>query len=147
MKKIFFILFAIAIVASCKKKAAVQESPEMVKTPEDFQVFYESFHKDTAYQAKHIQFPLQGLPMDVDSATLADRDYYYTQDIWEYHKPVDFSKGEFLQTLSILGNRMIIERIQKSDNSYAVERRFAKMSDDQWYLIYYIAPNRFSKIQ
>ncbi len=144
MKKTFFILFSLAFFAACKKKNVTQNTAAMATVTPDFRAFYESFHSDTAFQRKHIQFPLQGLPQDVDSATVADQDYFYTEDAWVWHLPVDFSKGEFTQEIRPLTDRMIIERIYKSDNTYAVERRFAKLSDEEWYLIYYIAPNHFS---
>ena len=148
MKKLFFFaLLMLAILSSCKKKATPETATDMAKMSEDFRSFYEKFHSDSAFQHNHIRFPLQGLPSDVDSATLADKDFYYTADIWKNHQPVDFSKGEFTQSVEALGDRMIVERIYKSDNSYAIERRFARLSDNEWYLIYYIAPNKFSKIQ
>lgn len=146
-KKLLFTVAVVAIFfAACKKKTSPATS-EMAEMPEAFRTFYDKFHADTVFQRNHIQFPLQGLPTDVDSATLADKDFYFTADIWKYHQPVDFSKGEYTQSVQALSDRMIVERIYKSDNSYALERRFARLSDNEWYLIYYIAPNKFSKIQ
>ncbi len=146
-KPIFFAAMLLFALGSCKKKASQETTAEMSAMTEEFRTFYNRFHADSTFQYNHIRFPLQGLPTDVDSATLVDKDFYFTADIWKYHQPVDFSKGEFTQSIQTLGDRMIVERIYKSDNSYAIERRFARLSDNEWYLIYYIAPNRFSKIQ
>jgi hypothetical protein len=144
MRKTLFFLLFIGAFAACKKKQTVAETPEMVRLPADFREFYKKFHEDTIFQHKHIQFPVQGLPLDVDSATVAENDFFYTEDVWINHKPIDFTAGEFTQDLMLLSERMIRERIYKNDNTYGLERRFAKLSDNEWYLIYYIAPNRFS---
>jgi hypothetical protein len=144
MRKIFFFLLLIGVLAACKKKTNIAETAEMVKLPDDFRAFYKKFHEDTLYQHQHIQFPIQGLPQDVDSATVAENDFFYTEDVWKNHKAIDFSQGEFRQSLTALTERMIRERIYKTDNTYGLERRFAKLSDNEWYLIYYIAPNHFS---
>jgi hypothetical protein len=142
---VFFVLLLLAF--GCKKKNSIPASPDMANLPQEFRRFYDKFHADSVYQLKHIQFPLQGLPSDVDSATLVDKDFYFTQDVWKLHQLVDFNTGEFSQSIKPLTERMVVEQIFKSDNSFAIERRFAKLSDNEWYLIYYIAPNRFSKIQ
>jgi hypothetical protein len=132
------------VLGACKPK--VKETKEMVVMPAEFRDFYAKFHSDTAYQMKHITFPLQGLPQDVDSATLADRDFFYTADTWLKHQPIDFSKGEFRQELTRFSDRMVMERIYRSDNAFGMERRFAKLEDNEWYLIYYVAPNRIVKV-
>jgi hypothetical protein len=146
MKKnnVYFLFSILLFCFSCKKKETV-DTAAMQQLPTDFVDFYQKFHSDSLFQQQHINFPLLGLPQDVDSATLVDRDFYFTADTWIMHQPVDFSKGEFKQDISTIGNRLITERIFKSDNSFAIERRFAKLSDNEWHLIHYIAPNRFSK--
>jgi hypothetical protein len=144
MKKTLFFLFLLSPIIACKKKEAV-ETAQMTKLPDDFREFYQKFHADSVYQHQHIQFPIQGLPSDVDSATVAENDFYFTEDVWKNHVAVDFSKGEFSQDLLLISDRMVRERIYKTDNTYGLERRFAKLSDEQWYLIYYIAPNYFTK--
>lgn len=140
-----FSLLMLGAVSSCKHKNKVQETPALAALPDEFKQFYDKFNTDTTFQMQHIQFPLLGLPSDVDSATVVNQDYYYTADTWVKHKPIDFSKNEFKQEFQIMSDRMIVERVYKQDNTYMVERRFAKISDNQWYLIYYVAPNRFVK--
>lgn len=140
-----FVILMLGTIFSCKPKNKVQETPALAALPDEFKQFYDKFNTDTTFQMQHIQFPLLGLPSDVDSATVVNQDYYYTADTWVKHKPIDFSKNEFKQEFQIMTDRMIVERVYKQDNTYMVERRFAKISDNQWYLIYYVAPNRFVK--
>lgn len=145
LKKLLFIALLFGINEACKKKTPVKETLINAQLPEDFKDFYAKFHEDTSYQMKHIEFPVKGLPQDVDSTTLAEDDFFYTRDVWQIHKPIDFTDGEFQREFRLLSDRMIIEDIIKSDKTFSLERRFAKKSDAEWYLIYYIAPNHFTR--
>jgi hypothetical protein len=144
IKNTFFTIAILSIfLLACKKKADTN-TVEMAPLPADFKAFYESFHADSLYQLKHIHFPLQGLPTNADSATVASQRFYHEEKDWVMHHPVDFSTGEFSQKFAIvLPDKMIEEYIIKSDNTLGIQRRFAKI-DNEWNLIYYVAPNRIS---
>jgi hypothetical protein len=141
---IFFILgICLISLLACKAKTDTNTA-EMKPLPADFRDFYEKFHSDSLYQISHIAFPLKGLPINVDSAMIAQDTFHFTLQDWKMHHPVDFGKGEFVQIITPMADVLITERIIKSDNTFGIERRFAKLSNNEWSLIYYVAPNRFS---
>lgn len=142
-EKIFILALSLTSLTACKPKASTNTT-EMQPLSEDFRTFYEKFHSDSMYQISHIAFPLKGLPSNADSSVLSQDTFHFHANDWLMHRPVDFSKGEFVQSIAPLGDIMVTEHIIKSDNSFGIERRFAKLSDGQWSLIYYVAPNRFS---
>lgn len=151
MKKTLFItsfLCSILIFACKKKESKPNTSTEtMISLPADFRAFYENFHTDSLYQIRHTAFPLKGLPINADSLTLASDNFFHEEKDWKMQRAIDFSQGEFIQTMIPLTDRIITERILKADNQFGIERRFAKLSDGEWNLIYYCAPNRFTIVQ
>jgi hypothetical protein len=149
MKKpvILLTFFALLLIFACKKRENKPDTSTqtMNSLPADFRTFYENFHVDSLYQLRHVAFPLQGLPSDADSLTIAlDTFHYYPKD-WLMQHSVDFSTGEFTQTINTISDKMVIEYILKSDGKFGIQRRFAKLSDGEWNLIYYVAPNHFSR--
>ncbi len=146
-KTVAFLTFScIFLFFACKKREKIPDTTTqtMASLPADFRTFYENFHVDSLYQLRHIAFPLQGLPSDADSLTIAlDTFHYYPKD-WLIQHSVDFSTGEFTQSINTISDKMVIEYILKSDGKFGIQRRFAKLSDGEWNLIYYVAPNHFS---
>jgi hypothetical protein len=151
MKKTLFITISLCgiLFFSCKKKETKPDTntEAMISLPEDFRAFYENFHTDSLFQIRHTAFPLKGLPINADSLTLASDNFFHEEKDWKMQRAIDFSKGEFIQTMIPLTDRIVTERILKADNQFGIERRFAKLSDGEWNLIYYCAPNRFTIIQ
>ena len=142
-EKFFILLISLISFLACKQKVDTNTT-EMKPLPEDFRTFYEKFHTDSMYQISHISFPLKGLPSNADSSVLRQDTFHFRANDWQMHRSVDFSTGEFVQSIAQIGDIIVTEHIIKSDNTFGIERRFAKLSDGQWYLIYYVAPNRFS---
>ena len=142
-EKIFFLSICLISLVACKSKIDTNTA-EMKPLPADFRDFYEKFHTDSLYQISHIAFPLKGLPVNVDSAMIARDTFRFLLSDWIMHRPVDFDKGEFIQIVTPMADVMVTERIIKSDNTFGIERRFAKLSNNEWSLIYYVAPNRFT---
>jgi hypothetical protein len=141
--KIFFLGVCLISLLACKAKTDTNTAA-MKPLPADFRDFYEKFHNDSLYQISHIAFPLKGLPINVDSAMIAQDTFHFSLNDWRMHHPVDFGQGEFVQIITPMADVLITERIIKSDNTFGIERRFAKLSNNEWSLIYYVAPNRFS---
>lgn len=132
IRNLCFFLLALAALSACRSRAKADFS--------DFAVFYEKFHQDSAFQMAHIQFPMQGLPDNADSATLASNTFRWEPSNWKINKPIDFEKSGFSQQVQPLGDGLVIEKIVHESGKYAMLRRFAKL-DDQWYLIYYAGLN------
>lgn len=125
------------LLATCDQQqadAAIQELPS------DFIAFYERFHRDSAFQMTHIAFPLEGLPAQVDSATLAAGVFRWTPERWTLHRPYD-PAGDFERTFVVYNDRMILEKFVHRDGHLGMARRWAKIGDE-WQLIYYAALNR-----
>jgi hypothetical protein len=132
IRNLSFLLLALAALSACRPRAKADFS--------DFAVFYEKFHQDSAFQMAHIQFPMQGLPDNADSVTLASNTFRWDASNWKINKPIDFNKSGFSQQVQPLGEGLVIEKIVHESGKYAMLRRFAKL-DDQWYLIYYAGLN------
>ena len=110
----------------------------------DFFNFYQSFHMDSAYQMDHIIFPLQGLPADADSLTIAHNNFTWEQETWRLHYPIDFETSDFTRQITPLSDDIVVELIVHRSGQAGMMRRFAKMGDD-WYLIYFADMNRIKQ--
>src|SRR5690606_39402780 len=105
----------------------------------DFDTFYMRFHRDTAYQMAHITFPLEGLPPDAVNATESLESYRWQRADWQPHQL--FNDPDYARTFRNKDDLMIEETLRHKSGEFGMLRRFAKMGDD-WFLIYYAAPNR-----
>lgn len=133
MNRIFLMLVLILFsLSACEKED---------KLMKEFQVFYDTFHQDTAFQMEHIVFPLEGIPAGADSLIANKGKFFWEKKDWVYHKPYDFEFGEFSHQFIQYSDDLIAERIEHNTGSYGMLRRFAKY-DGEWYLIYYAASNR-----
>lgn len=111
--------------------------------PPDFLAFYRRFHEDSLYQLEHVIFPLQGLPAEADSATIADGKYRWQKENWVMHHPFENAEGEFARSLKKISDEMVIENITVA-GQYGMQRRFSK-SGNEWYLIYYAGMNKLAE--
>jgi hypothetical protein len=128
-----FLLFFYATIAISETFA--QGKPKgMVKIqgspPEEFPVFYERFHSDSAFQMSRIIFPLQGLrqfgmeeiPWTADNWELM-RTRIYEVDTTQFKTKVKLKKKYFEQTLWIEGTQ------------FSSKRRF-ELLGNRWFLVY-----------
>ena len=143
MRFVLATLFATTLFLACRPGGAPQEALPPVDLS-DFYAFYQIFHIDTNFQREHIIFPLQGLPANADSLTIAGNDFTWTADTWKWHRPVDFETSEFTRELTPLGEDIVVEMIVHRNGQTGMLRRFAKM-DDEWYLIYFADLNRVKR--
>lgn len=103
---------------------------------EEFDDFYDNFLSDQTYQLERIQFPLRGkspLPGDQNP------DFRWERADWVIHKPIDTKSTGFRSEWVQLGDGLMVEKITNENQSYGMERRFARLGDGEWYLIYYAA--------
>ncbi len=112
--------------------------------PTDFLTFYEQFHTDSAFQLNHIVFPLEGLPANVDSLTVANRSFRWQRDNWVLHRSFDELEEGFNKTYNMVSDEMIIEDITHQSGQYGMQRRFAKY-EEGWFMIYYAAMNELAQ--
>jgi hypothetical protein len=98
--------------------------------PEEFPVFYERFHSDSAFQMSRIIFPLQGLrqfgkeeiPWTADNWELM-KTRIYQVDNTQFKTKIKQKKKYFEQTLWIEGT------------SFSSIRRF-ELLGNRWFLVY-----------
>lgn len=123
----------LALLAAC--------SSDPKSEADDFNVFYENFHRDADYQMTHITFPLEGLPSDADAETIDSGNFHWEMEDWELQRPFDVENESFQRELIKFGDDLVIEKIIHKSGEYGTIRRFAKMGAE-WYLIYYAGLNR-----
>lgn len=143
MRYSFF--FVLALFVACQNpssnNANVPAQPEQTAVgdaavPEDFNAFYEQFHRDSLYQMAHIVWPLQGDErVDVDS-TFQIRPKYWEAATWRMHRS-NFDTKDYRVERKAIGDVMVVERILTKLGNYGIERRFAKQPDGTWNMIFY----------
>lgn len=112
---------------------ATATEDRIIDLPEDFSLFYERFHADSAYQMAHVTFPLDG--NIVTSAAGEQRDERWAAADWLLHRPLDLGDSYVREVTTEL-DELVVERIKTTEGKYILERRFAKLGGD-WYLIWY----------
>ncbi len=135
----------IAILAlytfSCQNRETNPAKEQLPAEYQDFVNFYERFHQDSAYQMEHIIFPLEGLPREADSTTIASGAFRWQKEDWRIQRPFDLQSSSFEQQLIPISEGLIIEKIIHKDGGLAMQRRYARLGEE-WYLIYYADLNR-----
>ena len=102
----------------------------------EFIMFYNKFLSDSAFQYDHVQFPLAGIP---SNSTLSRPDFKWFKEDWIMHRVFDPIQSGFQSQFTHISDEFIIEQIVHNKTAYAMERRFSRLSDGEWYLIYYAA--------
>ena len=80
---------------SCKtrpKEQQVSDDPFV-----EFMQFHQQFLEDSIFQIEHVLFPLEGLPSNADSATLATDNFRWLKEDWQIHLPFDFENSDYEQ--------------------------------------------------
>ncbi len=139
---IFFLVAFFACKNNADKPASTEntasESPEL---PAGFSDFYQKFHSDSVYQVEHIVWPLEGLPNNADSATVAAKAFRWTPEDWRMQHQFDFQVSEYKREIVPLTETIVMERIIHQSGQFGMIRRFAIIGGD-WHLIYYAGVNR-----
>ena len=140
-----FSLSFFALLWSCgggdTQSAEGQPEGALSSDMESFVEFYQRFHTDSLYQISHIIFPLEGLPDDADSATIASGSFRWTKKDWKMQRPFDFEMSDFGRELKEPGPGLVEEIIYHKKLPYVLVRRFSYLGGD-WYLIYYAGMNK-----
>ena len=144
MRNSIFIALVVASVMglsffSCGTPQQKQQVPDDPFV--EFMQFYRQFLEDSTFQMERILFPLEGVPTNVDSTTLAGGKFRWQKEDWELHRPFNVEGSDYEQQFMPFDEDLIIETIVHKSGNYASERRFAKI-EDKWYLIYYAGLNQ-----
>ncbi len=130
----YLVLFLLILV-SCQTKQDSKWANGAL--PEDFTEFYDRFHSDSLYQMEHISFPLSGIP--ALQMQQMDTLHYFKKKNWRMHRAIPDSAIAY-QGIVEIDEDIIEEEIGLRENRVAIFRRYSKIGDE-WYLIYYMAPN------
>jgi hypothetical protein len=128
-------LLLLILIAFSQCKPAPEKKVDILPLPEDFEVFFDHFHKDSLFQIEHITFPLEGVKKVNDGPGNILVPVHWQQDEWVLHKAFNDFDGSFTRTYRQVGP-VIIEYITDQNDFFSMERRFAKI-DGEWHLIYY----------
>lgn len=137
--KMTVMMFSLLItVISCKDnkdtKLSTSNSASATEFPDSFEEFYQQFHEDTAFQLRHIIFPLEGMIYDEKQNKMVK--HKFNKEDWVFHRAFNDQNGSFVQKFSIFGD-IVTERITDTHGAeMEMIRRFA-IIDDEWHLIYY----------
>ncbi|MBI5916080.1 MAG: hypothetical protein HY842_11955 [Bacteroidetes bacterium] len=137
------LLFLLCLLA-CKNDPTEQQASGTPELPGGFAEFYQKFHSDSLFQVAHIVFPLEGLPNNADSATVASKDFRWLPETWRMQRQFDFEVSEYQREIVPLTETIVMERIVHSTGEFGMVRRFAIVGGE-WHLIYYAGVNRLSK--
>lgn len=150
IKMRYFILALVFLLSACggrEEESAATDQHQRVnpgELPEGFADFYQRFHSDSIYQMQHIVFPLEGLPDNADSLTLASQNFHWQAEDWRMQRQFDFEMSEFKRDIIPLNENMVLERIIHKSGELGMVRRFALVGNE-WHLIYYAGLNRLAK--
>lgn len=145
----YFIVALALFLTACnprpeEENASTGQPTSPVELPAGFADFYQKFHRDSIFQMSHIVFPLEGLPDNADSLTLANQDYRWLPENWRMQHQFDFEMSEFKREIIPLNENMVLERILHQSGEFGMVRRFALIGNE-WHLIYYAGMNRLAK--
>lgn len=133
----FGLLGCIVAISACRNNAGAGKTDAIAS---DFSAFYDRFLTDSLFQIEHVQFPLEGIPDNADSADVADGNFRWLRETWKMHRKFDAKATGFSVKLEPFGDDIITEHIIHESGQYAMLRRYAK-TDGEWRLIYYAGLN------
>lgn len=136
MKTKYFMLKNLSIfclfilLSSCNNNGTI---PKDSTGKEDFQAFYEAFHKDTIFQFQRIEFPLGGLNSEGLPTT-------WTEENWKWHRPIELPADQ--HKIIHQGSDVFVKERILIQNAFLMERNFSYDDKAQkWLLTYYAEPH------
>ncbi|MEL7222418.1 MAG: hypothetical protein AAGJ93_13940 [Bacteroidota bacterium] len=131
-----FRFILLSVVAMASWGCTDDNEPNEVEAEMSFETFHERFLSDGGFQLDHIQFPVDGLPSNPD---LSLKDFQWEKSDWQIQQKIDPQETGFSSRFEHVSDGFVIEIIMHKSGKYAMERRFAKFSENEWMLIYYAA--------
>jgi len=140
LSTMFFIWYAKKNLVSNNNTSTEQVVAATATSENDFDTFYERFHRDSLFQLAHITFPLEGVPR-LDSLGRYPEGFRWQKENWLLHQAFDIRDSSFVQNFIPLTEGMIVEEIRDINGMFSMQRRFARIGEE-WQLIYYAAMNQ-----
>ncbi|HMQ05730.1 MAG TPA: DUF4348 domain-containing protein [Saprospiraceae bacterium] len=123
----FIVLVLItSLFQACKTKSSILKPDHL----EDFDSFYEAFHRDEKFQLARIHFPLEGYRNDPEGETK------WSKDNWEMMKVkiYDVNKKDF-KTTWIKEAESFYQKVWIDGSGFLSEYRFERIKG-KWFLTY-----------
>ena len=135
MKEIFrhfkytmLIVFVLFITSSCVSK-------RISNRVENFDAFYDKFHKDTVFQLSRINFPIEGFKVDHEGEKSWDKSNWNYLSIKVYDVDKDTFKVYYKKT-----SKQFIQKSWIENSGFLSEYRF-KPINGKWFLVYALDQN------
>ena len=135
-----FIAPVIFFQSSCSNGSSgdMQKPIEMKDLPESFLSFYTEFHKDSAYQMAHIQWPLKGeKSKETEEGGSKKVLYVWEPEEWVVLHEPDMTDVGLKRSFETINDVLVIERLQYPMVNYGLERQFFKEENGEWTMIFY----------
>ena len=124
--------------AAKEENAQAETTPAADTLPGDFVYFFDRFGADSNYQKSHIIFPLEGLPNSTgDKLANSSERFFWQKEGWQLHRAFTDPSQQFEQWFEMIGDRVIEHWVWTKGTNLFLQRRFGKLNDGEWYLIYY----------
>lgn len=119
--------------AELKKEVSTPKKVEKATVNEDFNSFYNKFHRDSVFQIKRIKFPLEGYAIDTSEQTTV-----WNKNNWITHRnTIDAVDTAVFKVETIKQVGTYYEKIFIEGGGFASERLFKRING-KWYLVKYI---------
>jgi hypothetical protein len=129
---ILFILLTTVMLTNCHstRKASKVESSGITSSGENFDKFYDKFHKDSLFQISRTRFPLSGMSIDGSHKTKWTKDNLPLMKIKVYDVDTTEYKVSFKKT-----KKTFTQKVWLENSGFMFECRF-ELIDNKWYLVY-----------
>lgn len=102
---------------------------------EDFDAFYDKFHRDSIFQMSRIKFPLKGIMIDGWEQEKWNKENWLTLKTKVYDIDTTMYMTDYIKT-----NKSFVEKAWIKDSGFFMEYRF-KVIRKKWYLVYAVDKN------
>jgi hypothetical protein len=131
------IILPFIILTNCHsaRKASKGETFSIRGPGENFDKFYDKFHKDSSFQVSRTKFPLGGISVEGYKKTKWTRDNLPLMKVKVYDIDTTQYKVSFKKTEKTFTQKVWIE-----NSGFSFECKF-ELIDNKWYLVYVLDEN------
>jgi hypothetical protein len=126
---IIFVTIILLTFTSCDKFRTQEKKNISNSSIENFNSFYDKFHKDSLFQLSRIKFPLKGGP------DRGDINEEWTKENWHILKTkiYDVDTTQYKVSYKKL-EKSFIEKVWLEDSGFSFEYKF-ELIDNKWFLV------------